>query len=142
MISQHLIFAGIGGSLIGLSAALFLLMNGRIAGISGLTAQATKLTRDGSLPTALIFLLGLIGGALAARYLLGWPRIQITASAPLLIIGGLLVGYGTRLGSGCTSGHGVCGIARFSIRSLVATAVFITMAIVTVFIVKLVEGAV
>ncbi|MFD2262935.1 YeeE/YedE family protein [Lacibacterium aquatile] len=136
----NLMLPAIGGLLIGLSAALFLLLNGRIVGISGLAAQATGLSREGSLPIAVAFIVGMLGGTFIVRYLLGWPTIEMDVSWPILIIGGLLVGYGTRLGSGCTSGHGVCGLARFSTRSIVATGVFMSTAIITVLLIKLIEG--
>ncbi len=125
--------AALGGVLIGLSAVLLWLTQGRIAGISGVVGGLlTPRTRDVGWRAA--FILGLIAGPPIVTALAdGMPPVAVTSSAGLLIAGGLLVGYGTRLGSGCTSGHGVCGLARLSSRSIVATGVFLTAAIVTVF---------
>jgi uncharacterized protein len=120
-----------GGLLIGLSAATLLVLNGRIAGISGLVAG---LARPGERRRAdLAFLLGLIlGPPLFAAMAGHWPAMRIVASWPVLAAAGLLVGFGTRLGSGCTSGHGVCGLARLSPRSLVAVLVFLATGTLTV----------
>ena len=130
-----------GGLLIGSAAALFLLLTGRIAGVSGLTAIATGIGA-GRTPRsqALAFLLGLPLGAWLVAALLRRPEILVSASPPLLIVAGLLVGFGTRLGSGCTSGHGVCGIARLSPRSLAATATFMASAAATLFLLRHVIG--
>lgn len=136
-----------GGLLIGAAAALYLIVAGRVMGVSGLLARAAGLdaeSRDGRtravrLPAAL-FLVGLLGGAWLASSVFRAPVIELTASWPLLLAGGLLVGYGTRLGAGCTSGHGVCGMARLSKRSLVATAVFMGSAALTVFVMRHVVG--
>jgi uncharacterized membrane protein YedE/YeeE len=129
-----------GGLLIGLSAAIYLLLNGRIAGISGLAASAVGWTGSGISPLGVGFLVGILGGAAAAFTLLRHAEFAITASPPLLVVGGLLVGFGTRLGSGCTSGHGVCGLARLSPRSIVATATFMIVAAATVFITRHLMG--
>lgn len=125
----------IGGALIGLAAALLLLANGRIAGISGILG--------GSLAAAaaerswrLAFLAGLPLGALAVGMARGGLSIDVSASPPALIAAGLLVGFGTQLGSGCTSGHGVCGMARASVRSVTATLVFMATGAATVFVVR------
>lgn len=124
----------IGGALIGLTAAVYLLLTGKILGISGILAQA-MFSKDRVLP--ILFIVGLIVGGSAygvfAEQSVAFPEQRNTW---LLIISGLLVGYGTRLGSGCTSGHGVCGISRLSPRSIIATLVFIGSAMVTVFISK------
>lgn len=130
-----------GGLLIGLSAALYLLLNGRIAGISGLAAAAVGWTGSGVSPLGLGFIAGILAGAAVAFSYVGQTAFAITASPFLLILGGLLVGFGTRLGSGCTSGHGVCGLARLSPRSMVATATFMIVAAVTVYITRHVMGA-
>ncbi len=115
----------VGGALIGLSAALLLLLSGRIAGISGLVARATGIADTGPRQSqAIAFILGLPLGAWIVGTLVRRPEVIVTSSIPLLVLAGLLVGFGTRLGSGCTSGHGVCGLARVSPRSIVATAVF------------------
>ena len=122
----------VGGVLIGLAAALMLLGAGRIAGVSGITARATRLgSGDMAMTSAWGFLVGLPLGALAVAMLLGAPRAEF-ASWPVLAIAGLLVGFGTRMGSGCTSGHGVCGVSRLSGRSIVATATFMLAGIATV----------
>lgn len=129
-----------GGLLIGLSAALYLLLNGRIAGISGLAASAIGWTGGGINPLGLGFLAGTLGGAAVAFTYMEQAAFTITASPVLLVLGGLLVGFGTRLGSGCTSGHGVCGLARLSPRSMVATATFMIVAAVMVYITRHVMG--
>lgn len=122
----------IGGLMIGTAAAIMLLGLGRVAGISGLSAQLLGLAGTAkSRPLAMAFLLGLpLGAALVAAVVTITP--QMIATPLMLVIGGLLVGFGTRLGSGCTSGHGVCGLSRLSLRSLVATAVFMAAGIATV----------
>jgi len=128
--------ASIGGVLIGLSATMLWLANGRIAGISGIVGGLWT-ARTGDVAWRIAFAIGLI----AAPVLYGMaggelPHLTISVPWPLIMIGGLLVGFGTRLGGGCTSGHGVCGIARFSRRSLVATGLFMATAIVTSFILR------
>lgn len=129
-----------GGLLIGLAAALMLLGAGRIAGVSGITARALKFgSGDMAMTSAWGFLLGLPLGAAIIATVTDWHRPQF-ASTPLLVVAGLLVGFGTRIGSGCTSGHGVCGISRLSQRSMLATAVFIVAGVATVFVVNLVGG--
>jgi len=122
-----------GGLLIGLAAALMLLGLGRIAGISGLAARALGLADSGPpRAIALLFIAGLPLGAWAvARFAAPIPVHFPNANTPLLI-GGVLVGFGTRLGSGCTSGHGVCGLSRLSPRSMVATALFMGSGFATV----------
>ena len=125
-----------GGLLIGLAAGLFLLLNGRIAGVSGMVAVATRIGAGGTpWGQAAAFVIGLPIGAAAVALAIRTPNVVVTSSAPLLIAAGLLVGFGTRLGNGCTSGHGVCGMARLSPRSIAATATFMASAIVTVFLV-------
>jgi uncharacterized membrane protein YedE/YeeE len=125
-----------GGLLIGLSAALYLLLNGRIAGISGLTASAFGWSGSGISPLGIGFLGGILGGAAAAFAYIRHADLMITSSPVILVVGGLLVGFGTRLGSGCTSGHGVCGLARLSPRSIVATMTFMAVAAATVFVTR------
>lgn len=126
----------IGGGLIGLSASLFLVLNGRIAGISGILGGLIPSHR-GEVVWRLAFLAGLFIAPLAYAAVGGvLPPVVLNAPLWLLIVAGLIVGFGTRLGAGCTSGHGVCGIGRGSPRSLVATAVFMTTAILTVLITR------
>lgn len=129
--------AVVGGLLIGGAAGLLLILSGRIAGVSGMAASAVRIADKGPpwLQSA-SFVAGLPAGALVAAFILGAPAVTVTSSAPLLIAGGLLVGFGTRLGNGCTSGHGVCGLARLSPRSMAATAAFMGAGVATVFIAR------
>lgn len=128
-----------GGLMIGTAAALLLVANGRIAGISGILGGVLE---GRNLPENLAFLAGLAGAAALYRLGAGAPGITVTTSAPLLLIGGLLVGFGTRLGGGCTSGHGVCGLSRLSPRSLAATGIFMAAAAAVVFVMRhLIGGA-
>lgn len=131
-----------GGLLIGGAAALLLILSGRIAGVSGLVAAATRIADQGPpWAQAATFLIGLPLGALAVTGFVRTPDIDITSSVPLLIAGGMLVGFGTRLGSGCTSGHGVCGMARLSPRSIAATLTFMAVGFATVFTIRHLIGA-
>jgi uncharacterized membrane protein YedE/YeeE len=126
----------IGGALIGLAAALLLALNGRIAGISGIVGGLLP-PRAGDMGWRLLFVAGLALGALLLRIMGGEPLAAPTGTSTLLLaLGGVLVGFGSRLGSGCTSGHGICGLARFSPRSLVAVATFMGSAMVTVFVLR------
>lgn len=125
----------IGGLLIGLAAAMFVLLNGRIAGISGVLGGLFKPTR-GDLGWRVAFIGGLIGAPLVYAIFSTLPSVQIDAGYGALLVAGFLVGVGTRLGSGCTSGHGVCGLSRLSARSLVATATFMAAGFVTVFVLR------
>ena len=128
----------IGGLLIGLAAAIMLLGLGRIAGVSGLAARATGIADTGApRGIAVAFVIGLPLGAFLIATLAGGVTTKFPVSIWPLIIGGLLVGFGTRLGSGCTSGHGVCGMSRLSPRSLVATALFMASGFVTVALLRL-----
>ena len=134
-------FAGLGGGLlIGAAASLFVLVYGRVLGISGILGGLFGGARE-----EILFRLALIAGIVIAPLLLtsvgtNLPDITVSASRPMLIVAGLLVGFGTRLGNGCTSGHGVCGLARLSRRSIVATLVFFATAAVTVYAVRHVFG--
>ncbi len=122
-----------GGLMIGLAAAVLILANGRIAGVSGIAGGLLS-PAGGDIAWRMAFITGLVLGPLI--YNAAAPEtlsITVTRSVPVLIAGGLMVGFGTRLGSGCTSGHGVCGIGRLSNRSMVATCVFMAAAAVTVF---------
>lgn len=123
----------IGGLMIGTASAIMLLGLGRIAGVSGLAARATGITVDGApRPLSIAFVVGLPLGALLVALILGPVEARFEQGVVNLVIGGLLVGFGTRLGSGCTSGHGVCGMSRLSARSLVATATFMLTGFATV----------
>ena len=124
-----------GGLLIGLSAALFVLFNGRIAGISGVLGGLLRPLR-GDVAWRIAFLVGLLGAPLVYGTFATLPEAHIDASTGILVVAGLLVGVGTRYGSGCTSGHGVCGLSRRSPRSLVATASFMLAGFVTVYVVR------
>ncbi len=123
--------------MIGSSAALLLIWEGRIAGVSGLLSEATGISSGAGRREAVLFVAGLIGGGAVLRPMLP-PAAEPLLASPwwLVALAGLLVGYGTRLGSGCTSGHGVCGLARLSRRSLVATAIFMLAGAVTVFVMR------
>lgn len=142
MIPPAILAAITGGLLIGTAAGLLLMLSGRIAGVSGMAARALRIADKGPpWVQALGFVVGLQGGALVVALAAGAPAVTITSSAPLLIAGGLLVGFGTRLGNGCTSGHGVCGLARLSPRSMAATATFMGAGVATLFLVRHVVGA-
>ena len=129
-----------GGVIIGTAAAMFILLNGRIAGISGVLGGLLKPVR-GDISWRVAFIAGLLGAPLLYALFTELPRPQIDAGYIGLVAAGLLVGVGTRYGSGCTSGHGVCGISRFSPRSLVATAAFMLAGFVTVYVVRHLIGA-
>ena len=130
----------IGGVLIGLAAALMLLGAGRIAGVSGILARGTGIAKsDMARTSAWGFLAGLPLGALMVQRASDWQPAAF-AEWPVLVLAGLLVGFGTRMGSGCTSGHGVCGVSRLSQRSIVATVAFIASGIATVFLTSLIGG--
>lgn len=125
----------LGGALIGAAASMFILLNGRIAGISGVMGG---LLRPGSLAPGdagwrIAFVLGLLGAPLVYLAFAAWPAVVVDASYGALVLAGLLVGVGTRYGAGCTSGHGVCGISRLSPRSLAATACFMAAGFGTVY---------
>lgn len=132
-----------GGVLIGLAAVLMMAWQGRIAGISGIAAGLLPPWWDGPLVASrAAFLLGLVAAPLLCRAVTGRTIVQtVSPDVLLMAAAGLLVGFGTALGGGCTSGHGVCGIARLSPRSLLATAIFMATAIVTVFVVRHIMGA-
>ncbi|MAY85901.1 MAG: hypothetical protein CML02_04150 [Pseudooceanicola sp.] len=127
-----------GGMMIGASAVLLMATNGRIAGISGLTSRIFARSSDGEARgVSALFVLGLLLAAPLWLLVSGdWPEQWVPSSPVLMAIAGLLVGFGAVFGSGCTSGHGVCGISRGSARSIVATIVFITAAFVTVLVTR------
>ncbi|MFP2926918.1 YeeE/YedE family protein [Pyxidicoccus sp. 3LG] len=137
--TSSVLFPLLGGALIGLSASFLLLANGRVAGISGVVGSLLAPVR-GDISWRVLFLGGLLTGGL----LLAWLRPQSFAAPSALSVGvvmllgvsGLLVGFGSRLGSGCTSGHGICGISRGSVRSITATLTFVATGLLTVFLVR------
>lgn len=124
----------IGGVFLGLSATLLLMINGKVAGISGIVNGILSPKRN-DLFWRLLFLIGMVAGGALSVIVIG-VEIPSTESIPtfVLVIAGLLVGFGTRLGNGCTSGHGICGVGRLSLRSIVATAIFMVVAALTVYI--------
>lgn len=133
------LIAFIGGLMLGLSVVGYLYVNGRIAGISGLIGQVLNSKTMFKTP-AIWFLLGLI----LTPFIYGLfvqPEIELDASPLMMIVAGLLVGFGTRLGSGCTSGHGICGISRLSKRSIIATMTFMFAGFVAVYIIRHITGA-
>ncbi|GHH25297.1 hypothetical protein GCM10008023_38500 [Sphingomonas glacialis] len=122
-----------GGLLIGLAGAIMLLGLGRIAGVSGLVARATGIAPSGTpWPIASAFIIGLPIGAWVVALVAGPVTTRFPTSMTVLVLGGLIVGFGTRMGSGCTSGHGVCGLSRLSPRSIAATASFMVAGFATV----------
>ncbi len=135
------ISASIGGALIGLAAVILMATNGRIAGISGIVA-GTLTSPKGDKLWRILFILGLMSASPLYMIARGTtPPFELNASLPLLIVGGLCVGFGTRLGSGCTSGHGVCGLSRLSIRSAASVIFFMLAGVITVTFTKHVLGA-
>ncbi len=124
-----------GGLLIGAASGMYMLLNGRIAGISGMIGRVLE-QRTFERASALAFLLGLVAAPWLWRLAAPLPAATIEASPPTLIAAGLLVGFGTRYGSGCTSGHGVCGISRGSARSIAATLTFLSLGFLTVLLLR------
>ncbi len=140
MVNFTPISAAIGGSLIGLSAVLLMLLTGRIAGISGILGGLLDF-RSEDRDWRIAFIAGLIVAPLIAGWMgYGMPPPELPASWAVIIAAGLLVGFGARLGGGCTSGHGICGVARLSVRSIAATVIFMLAAIVTVAVTRHVLG--
>ncbi|MGY4513807.1 putative membrane protein YedE/YeeE [Bradyrhizobium sp. USDA 3650] len=126
-----------GGALIGLSAVLLMWMTGRIAGVSGIAARLFPPYEDRQFAGRLAFVAGLVIAPVLVRLVTGsLPAQTIAAGTPLLIVAGLLTGFGAVWGSGCTSGHGVCGLSRLSVRSLVATMTFMAAGMATVFVMR------
>ncbi|MDO7427938.1 YeeE/YedE thiosulfate transporter family protein [Acinetobacter baumannii] len=133
------VYAFVGGLLLGIATVGYLYINGRIAGISGLLAQFISPSRDIFKSSAFWFVAGLV----ITPFIYGYfyqPEIEIKANSFVLILAGILVGFGTRLGSGCTSGHGIFGMSRLSKRSIIATAVFMFAGMLTVYIIRHVLG--
>jgi uncharacterized membrane protein YedE/YeeE len=125
----------IGGAMIGTAAALFVVLNGRIAGVSGILGGLAR-PQAGDVSWRIAFVAGLVAAPLAWRVLDALPEIRVDASFPALVAAGLLVGVGTRYGGGCTSGHGVCGVSRASRRSIAATVAFMAAGFATVFVAR------
>jgi len=125
----------IGGAMIGAAAALFVVLNGRIAGVSGILGGLAR-PQAGDVSWRIAFVAGLVAAPLAWRVLAALPEIRVDASFPALVAAGLLVGVGTRYGGGCTSGHGVCGVSRASPRSIAATVAFMAAGFAIVFVAR------
>jgi uncharacterized protein len=138
MMTEFTPFAStIGGAMIGASAVLLMATHGRIAGISGIAVRMFPPYLDKDAAGRVMFILGLVAAPLLYSTLSGgWAPMTIAGSSTLLVAAGLLVGFGSIWGSGCTSGHGICGLSRLSFRSLVAVATFMATAIITVFILR------
>jgi uncharacterized membrane protein YedE/YeeE len=131
----------IGGVLIGIAAVMLMLFNGRIAGISGIVGRVLPPHRNNDVVGAAAFILGLMAAPLGYTLATGTPITQtVSGNVPLMVVAGLLVGFGTAYGGGCTSGHGVCGLSRLSLRSIAATAIFMATAFVTVFLARHILG--
>ena len=131
----------LGGVLIGIAASLMMFFNGRVTGISGIVAGIIK-PKKLDISWRVSFLIGLLGGGIFLRFIR--PDVFIQSSSALVgdyIFAGLLVGFGTLLGNGCTSGHGVCGISRFSVRSIIATVTFISFGVLSLYVFKLMRGS-
>lgn len=136
---SSIVYAFVGGLLLGIATVGYLYINGRIAGISGLLAQFISPSRDIFKSSAFWFIAGLV----ITPFIYGYfyqPEIEIKANSFVLILAGLLVGFGTRLGTGCTSGHGICGMSRLSKRSIIATTVFMFAGMLTVYVIRHVLG--
>ena len=127
----------VGGVMIGLAALLLMLLHGRVMGVSGILGGIVQPSGKSDVPWRLMFVAGMVVGPLAVIYLLGRPvEIVPNTTGVLLPVAGFVVGLGTAIGSGCTSGHGICGLARLSLRSAVAVGTFMLTAIITVYIVR------
>ena len=128
----------IGGLIIGVAVVLFFITTGRLAGISGIVSST--LEKNENKFSNLLFIIGLVLGPLVFIFFSQNDVVfKMTSSIPLIFAGGLLVGLGTKIGRGCTSGHGICGISRFSMRSILATIIFMILAMITVFFLQLLE---
>ncbi|WP_269933468.1 YeeE/YedE family protein [Aminobacter sp. HY435] len=132
----------LGGILIGISAVLLMAWEGRIAGISGIASRLLPPYLDGAFLSRIGFVLGLVAAPVAYSVATGQAVLQsVSSNLPQMAVAGLLVGFGSVYGNGCTSGHGVCGLSRLSVRSLVATLTFMAAAFATVFVIRHVAGA-
>jgi len=136
MSEPNLLGGLIGGALISVAASILMLLNGRIAGVSGILGGVFWAISGVERFWRVAFVIGLVGGAAIYSFAAGGLKIELAASNLILLMAGFLVGMGTRLGSGCTSGHGVCGLARRSPRSLAATATFMLFGALTVFVMR------
>jgi hypothetical protein len=126
-----------GGALIGLAAVILLAFNGRIAGVSGILFRLLPPYADGETPSRAAFIAGLVAAPLIMGAVTGAPILQtVSGNLPLMAVAGLLVGFGSAWGAGCTSGHGVCGLSRLSARSIAATLTFMATGVATVFLVR------
>jgi len=125
----------LGGVLIGVAASILIVLNGKIAGISGILGGIFSTSKENK-TWRILFMVGLIASPWVYQLFAPLPIVEVKANTLTLIISGLLVGFGTQLGNGCTSGHGVCGIARLSIRSIVATLTFILFGVITVYLMR------
>jgi uncharacterized membrane protein YedE/YeeE len=123
----------LGGMLLGVSAFMLFYFNGKVAGISGIVSGALRKQKM-DFSWRILFILGMIAGGVIAASFTQTAPVEMLVGTPLLIVAGLLVGFGTKLGNGCTSGHGICGIGRLSKRSIAATCVFMTVAGMTTFV--------
>jgi uncharacterized membrane protein YedE/YeeE len=131
----------VGGAMIGLSAVLLMAWEGRIAGISGIAGKLLPPYLDDRLPSRLGFVIGLVAAPFLVLAVSGAPVMQtVSSNLPLMAVAGVIVGFGSVYGNGCTSGHGVCGLSRLSKRSFVATGIFMTAAFATVFVTRHVIG--
>ena len=140
---QNWLFGLGGGLLIGIASAMLLLGNGRIAGISGIAGGiVASIPKFRGINENAAFVAGLIGLPLVYTLIKGAPPIVVTHSMPLLLVGGLLVGFGTRMSGGCTSGHGVCGLSRLSLRSIAATGLFMAVGAIVVFMARHAMGGI
>ncbi|NNE88554.1 MAG: YeeE/YedE family protein [Silicimonas sp.] len=139
---QDWIFGLIGGALIGCAAAMYLLINGRIMGASGIVGGLIDGTGRGHARERLMFIVGLVGVPGIAAYATGAAQSHLTDNLAILAVAGLLVGIGTRLANGCTSGHGVCGISRFSLRGIVATVFYLMAGGLTVVLARHILGVI
>jgi hypothetical protein len=125
----------IGGSVIGIAVSLLLLLNGKVLGVSGILGGLFNLPFSKNY-WRLFFVIGLLISPFIYKVFYPIPSVEITSNNLMIVMGGLLVGFGSRLGSGCTSGHGVCGVARLSVRSLIATTTFILFGVLTVYVMQ------
>lgn len=126
----------VGGLLIGLAAVWLMATNGRIAGVSGILGRLLPPDRDGTAPERVAFIVGLIVAPMLLVLSGGTLQQTLSGNLPLLVVAGLLVGFGSTVGSGCTSGHGVCGLSRLSKRALAATLVFMAAGMITVYVAR------